>query len=106
MRRQGSPSLSTARHMYIYLPAIEPPVPRDANDGGRGRSGSTEVLGNNRPEFEKPPTDQLIANRQSALSQEILDIPVAQGEPEVKSDSVLDDIWRKSVGGKEMGFMA
>ena len=72
----------------------------------RQASGSTEVLGNNRPEFEKPPTDQLIPNRQSALSQEILDIPVAQGEPEVESGNVLDDIWRKSVVGKEMGFMA
>ena len=49
---------------------------------------------------------ELIADRQSALSQEILDIPVAQGEPEVESGSVLDDIWRKSVVGKEMGFMA
>ena len=29
----------------------------------------------------------------------ILDIPVAQGEPEVEPDSVPDDIWRKSVVG-------
>jgi hypothetical protein len=39
------------------------------------------------------------ASRLSALSQEILDIPVAQGEPEVEPDSVPDDIWRKSVVG-------
>ena len=42
---------------------------------------------------------ELTANRQPALSQEILDIPVAQGEPEVEPDSVSDDIWRKSGGG-------
>ena len=42
---------------------------------------------------------ELIAHRQSALSQEILDIPVAQGEPEVEPDSVPDDVWRKSVAG-------
>ena len=63
------------------------------------RPGSTQVLGNDRPEFEKPATDRLIADRQSALSQEILDIPVAQGEPEVEADSVSDDIRRKSVVG-------
>jgi hypothetical protein len=40
-----------------------------------------------------------ISNRQSALSQEILDIPAAQGEPEVEPDSVPDDIWRKLVVG-------
>ena len=51
------------------------------------------------PEFQNPPTDRLIAHRQSALIQEILDIPVAQGEPEVEPDSVPDDIWRKSVAG-------
>jgi hypothetical protein len=51
------------------------------------------------PKFENPPTDRLIANRQSALSQEILDIPVAQSKPEVEPDSVPDDVWRKSVAG-------
>jgi len=64
----------------------------------RQASGSTEVLGNNRPEFEKPPTDRLIADRQSALSQEILDIPVAQGEPKIEPHSMSDDVggnqWR------------
>ncbi len=57
----------------------------------RQASGSTEVLGNNRPEFEKPPTDRLIADRQSALSQEILDILVAQGEPEVEPEPIRGD---------------
>jgi hypothetical protein len=48
-------------------------------------------LGNDKPEFENPPTDRLLANRQSAPSQEILDVPVAQDESEVEPDSVLDD---------------
>jgi hypothetical protein len=38
---------------------------------------NTQVLGNDWPEFENPPTDRLIADRQSALGQKILDIPVA-----------------------------
>ena len=42
---------------------------------------------------------ELIANRQSALSQEVLDIPVAQGEPEVEPNSVSDDVRWKSVAG-------
>jgi hypothetical protein len=55
-------------------------------------------------EFENPPADRLIANRQSALRQEILDIPVAQGKPEIKPDSAPDDIRRKSVTSIEGGL--
>ena len=44
------------------------------------------------PEFQNPPTDQLIAHRQFALIQEILDIPVAQGEPAIEPDGVPDDV--------------
>ena len=68
------------------------------------RSGFTQVLGNEWPEFVNPPTYQLIADRQSALSQEILDIPVAQGEPEVEPDSVPDKVGRKSVAGTGNGL--
>ncbi len=71
-----------------------------------GHPALTQVLGDEWPEFKHRATDQLIADHRSPLSQEILDIPVAQGESEVESGNVLDDIWRKSVVGKEMGFMA
>jgi hypothetical protein len=55
--------------------------------------------GNDWSEFEHPSTDRLIADHQSALSQEILDIPIAQREPEVEPDSMSDDVGRKSVAG-------
>jgi len=43
------------------------------------------------PEFVNPPTDRLIADHQPALNEEILDIPVAQGEPKKEPDSVPDE---------------
>jgi hypothetical protein len=58
-----------------------------------------QVLGNYWPEFENPPMDRFIADHQSALSQKILDVPVAQRETEVEPDSVPDDVGRKSVAG-------
>ena len=59
----------------------------------------TQVLGNYWPEFKNPPTDRFIADHQSALSQKILNIPVAQREPEVEPDSMSDDVRWKSVAG-------
>jgi len=64
------------------------------------RSDLTQVLGNYRPEFENPPTDRFIADHQSALSQKILDIPVAQGEPKVEPDSAEIGDGRASVFGR------
>jgi len=58
------------------------------------RSGFTQVIGNDPPEFENPPTIRLIADRQSALNQKILDIPLAQGEPKIEPNSVPDDVGR------------
>jgi hypothetical protein len=42
------------------------------------------------PAISTPPTDRLIADHQSALSREILDIPVAQGNSEAKPNSISD----------------
>ena len=39
------------------------------------------------------------APKKSALSQKILDIPIAQREPEVEPDSMSDDVRWKSVAG-------
>src|ERR1700726_18133 len=64
----------------------------------------TQVLGNYRPEFENPPTDRFIADHQSALSQKILDFPIAQREPEVEPDSMSDDVRWKSVAGVGNGL--
>ena len=49
------------------------------------------------PEFKNPPTNRFIADHQSALSQKILDIPIAQREPEVEPDRLLNDRWWESV---------
>jgi hypothetical protein len=58
----------------------------------------TQVLGNYWPEFKNPPTDRFIADHKSALSQKILDIPIAQREPEVEPDSMSmtsgGNLWR------------
>ena len=50
--------------------------------GGLGRV-PRRILAMTRPNLRTHRRIELIANRQSALSQEILDIPVAQGEPEI-----------------------
>ena len=87
--RRDNATLAVQRlsHHFIEMPTTE-----------GFRSGFTQVLGNKGPEFVNPQTDRLIADRQSALSQEILDIPVAQGEPKIETHSMSDDVggnqWR------------
>jgi len=58
-----------------------------------------QVLGNYWPEFKNPPRSRFIADHQSALSQRILDISIAQREPEVDPDGMSDDVRWKSVAG-------
>src|ERR1700730_7714225 len=43
-------------------------------------------------------------HHQSALSQKILDIPIAKREPEVEPDSMSDDVRWKSVAGEGDGL--
>src|SRR5438105_12267118 len=66
----------------------------------------TQVLGNYWREFKNPPTDRFIADHHSALSQKILNIPIAQREPEVEPDSMSDDVRWKSVAGVGNGLHA
>jgi hypothetical protein len=61
------------------------------------RPNLREVLGNQRSEFEHPPADRLIADIQSTLRQEILNIPVAQSEPEIELDGMPNDVRWKSM---------
>jgi hypothetical protein len=44
-----------------------------------------------------PATHGLIRYRDPALSQQIFDVPEAQGEPEIEPDCLLDDLQRKPV---------
>jgi hypothetical protein len=60
----------------------------------------TQVLGNYWPEFKNPPTDRFIADHQSALSQKILNIPIAQREPEVEPDSMSMTSGGNGVGAE------
>jgi hypothetical protein len=48
---------------------------------------------------------RFIADHQSAFSQKILDIPIAQREPEVEPDSMSDDVRWKSVAGVGDGLL-
>jgi len=44
-----------------------------------------------RPEFQHPPANRLIAHLDATLGHEILDIAVAQREPKIRPNGVLDD---------------
>jgi hypothetical protein len=44
-----------------------------------------------------PAAHRLIGNQDATLSQQILDVAEAQGEPDIKPDRVLDDFGREAV---------
>ena len=49
------------------------------------------------PEFQHPAPHRLIGNLQAALGQQVLDVAVAQCEPEIKPDRMLDDRRREAM---------
>ena len=61
------------------------------------RTGLPQVPGHHRTEFEHPAADRLFADNEATLRQEVLNIAVAQSEPEIKPDGMADDVRRKSV---------
>jgi Domain of unknown function (DUF6429) len=48
-----------------------------------------------RTEFQHPAADRLVGDVETALGQQVLDIPVAQREAEIQSHRVLDDLGRE-----------
>jgi hypothetical protein len=46
-----------------------------------------------------PSGDGLIGDQDPTLSQQILDVAEAQGEPDIKPDRLLDDFGREAVAG-------
>jgi hypothetical protein len=46
-------------------------------------------------EFQHPTSHRFVGDVESALGQQFLDIAVAQGEPEIEPDRVLDDLGRE-----------
>jgi len=80
------------------LPAVdghEDPVqmPRVA----RARTTATERIRVGLTEFSAPPADRLVAHDHPSLRQQLLDITVAEGEPEVPPHSVTADRGREAV---------
>ncbi len=49
------------------------------------------------PEFQNPAPHRFIGNLQAALGEELLDVAVAQCEPQIKPDRVLDDRRREAM---------
>src|SRR5713101_8181666 len=99
MTSSTSPSLSTARHMYMRRPAIETTISSRCPLIVRCRSLAPEVARDSRSKLQHPSADGLVTDLQPALRQQILDITVAQGEAQVEPDRVPDHKRRKAVAG-------
>jgi HSP20 family protein len=70
----------------------------------RARAGPPEPSCNPGSEFQHPAPYRLIGDIEPALGKQILHIAIAQGEPEVQPDRVLDDRRRKAMSAiREMG---
>src|SRR5207245_10879058 len=87
------------------------PLACDANDHlvemppvARAWAPPSKPSGEPGPELQNPPPHRFIGNLQAALGQEILHVAVAEREPEIKPDRVLDDRRRKAMSAiREMG---
>ena len=55
-----------------------------------------QFLGQKQGEFDVPLAQRLVADLDAALLKEVLDITLAEGEPEVQPEGVLDDAQRKT----------
>jgi hypothetical protein len=62
-------------------------------------SPTPQVARYQRPEFQHPSTDGLVADFQSSLSQQIVDISITQREAQIEPDSVPNYIGREAVAG-------
>ena len=84
----GTSAAVDPHHHLIEMPARAglapqlPQVPRDR-----------------RPELADPAPDRLVGDIQSALRQQLLNVPVAQREPEIKPHGMLDDGGWELVAG-------
>jgi hypothetical protein len=50
----------------------------------------------NRAEFQNPAPHRLIGDIETAFGEELFHVAVAQGEPEIKPNRMLDDRWREA----------
>src|SRR5712671_4996934 len=86
------------RAPQVHLPAGDPDhhlveVPPVA----RAWALPSKPSGKAGPEFQNPAPHRFIRNLQAALGEELFDIPVAQCEPEIKPDRMLDDRRREAM---------
>src|SRR6202162_4725445 len=80
------------------------PLAGDANDHlvevpsvARAWAGPSEPAGKPGAELQSPPPHGLVETLQAALGQQLLHVAVAQGEPEIKPNCVLDDRRREAM---------
>ena len=80
---------------FVEMPAIT-----------RSRTAPSQSPGDRRSEFEHPTANALVGNVEPALGKQLLNIAIAQAEPEVQPDGMLDDDRREAMPTKESGCMA
>src|SRR5947207_1572708 len=80
------------------------PLAGDANDHlvelppvARTWARPLEPAGKSGPELQNPAPHRLIGDIESAFSEELLHVPVAQCEPQIEPDRVLDDRRREAM---------
>src|SRR5437764_14658130 len=83
---QVHPLAGDANHHLIEVPPV-----------ARSWAAPSKPAGKPGPELQNPPPHRFIGNLQAAFGEELLYIPVAQCEPEIKPDRVLDDRRRKAM---------
>src|SRR4030081_2767085 len=90
-----SPSWSTDRHRYVCRQSDYHLV--EGPSVARAWAAPPQLSCDPGPEFQHPAPHRLIGNLQAALGEEFLNVAVAQCEPEIKPDRVLDDRRREAM---------
>jgi hypothetical protein len=85
-------------------PEIMDPAPDADKDlvemPARGaRASLPDPHGIDAPEFEHPLADGFVGHVDTPLGEQVLDVALAEREPETEPDRVLDDVGRKAVPG-------
>src|SRR5580700_4460695 len=76
---QVHPLARDANHHLVEMPPV-----------ARAWAGPSKPSGKPGPELQNPAPHRFIGNLQTSLGQQLLDVAVAQGEPKIQPDRVLD----------------